>query len=540
MLPLRTVRVKGQVARQPWRNVGIPFLAVVLAVQIGSIASAHADSSDAHRGATGASWAQYLPSTTGSACTSAASSTLFGSTTSATQVVTVAGVDKSSKSRTITLHVASGDGPQDVTYTIGADGSLQTPGIDQSAGSTHVTSAGFVIYPPIPTVLKGKDSEGQVTVKAESAELPAGSASYTMRYRAHPVFSSDPIVTPAGAFRDVVGLDVTMTAVDSDLSDGGSVGARVVLQFMSGLLSTTVWFARGIGPVLVVTALGRVELAGCTRPDGSPARLRTVPTPKSQHNARLCAKFQAFADLQGAATPKSSAGDWDSQKATAMDGLAKVIGVTRQLRRSAPPGLDRDVATMVRAFKRLNKFVATSSDEDEVATALLRDEANAQAGLATRRVFEYGKAHCGIDLSATSTDTPGSDGSGTEEQSGHSGNPAGGPVLGAEWGSDQEGYGTARPATVFNGGDPTGLVSDISWDSWEGSRVTGHGTAVYVTADQTVADGTDEPATIVAFDLGDCNGRQAYRAVEWFFPQHGESFKPDQYINACTGDYVGS
>ena len=26
----------------------------------------------------------------------------------------------------------------------------------------------------------------------------------------------------------------------------------------------------------------------------------------------------------------------------------------------------------------------------------------------------------------------------------------------------------------------------------------------------------------------------AYTAVEWYFPQHGESFNPKSYVNACT------
>jgi hypothetical protein len=47
-------------------------------------------------------------------------------------------------------------------------------------------------------------------------------------------------------------------------------------------------------------------------------------------------------------------------------------------------------------------------------------------------------------------------------------------------------------------------------------------------------------AQIVAFHLGSCRGRSSYNAVEWFFPKYGESFNPRRYINACTGQYVGS
>jgi hypothetical protein len=38
-----------------------------------------------------------------------------------------------------------------------------------------------------------------------------------------------------------------------------------------------------------------------------------------------------------------------------------------------------------------------------------------------------------------------------------------------------EGWGTARPARIFNGGDPSGLVTHIRWASWGRSTANGHG-----------------------------------------------------------------
>jgi hypothetical protein len=38
-----------------------------------------------------------------------------------------------------------------------------------------------------------------------------------------------------------------------------------------------------------------------------------------------------------------------------------------------------------------------------------------------------------------------------------------------------EGWGTVRPARIFNGGDPSGLVTEIHWVSWEGKTATGFG-----------------------------------------------------------------
>jgi len=40
---------------------------------------------------------------------------------------------------------------------------------------------------------------------------------------------------------------------------------------------------------------------------------------------------------------------------------------------------------------------------------------------------------------------------------------------------DGEGWGTARPAKIFNGGDPSGLVSHLRWVSWGGKTAIGHG-----------------------------------------------------------------
>jgi hypothetical protein len=42
---------------------------------------------------------------------------------------------------------------------------------------------------------------------------------------------------------------------------------------------------------------------------------------------------------------------------------------------------------------------------------------------------------------------------------------------------------------------------------------------------------------VVLFQRGRCDGRSAYNAIEWYFPQHGQKFSPGTYINACTGTY---
>jgi hypothetical protein len=53
----------------------------------------------------------------------------------------------------------------------------------------------------------------------------------------------------------------------------------------------------------------------------------------------------------------------------------------------------------------------------------------------------------------------------------------------------------------------------------------------------SVAQGREEKATVVAFRLGRCHRRLMYQAVEWYFPQHGQSFRPRVYQNICAGSY---
>lgn len=114
------------------------------------------------------------------------------------------------------------------------------------------------------------------------------------------------------------------------------------------------------------------------------------------------------------------------------------------------------------------------------------------------------------------------------------------PTLGQVWGESQQGYGQVRPTSIFNGGDPTGSVSNVAWQSWGGAQATGTGTAEYVAPGQIVATGTQETATVVAFDLGACQGKFMYQAIEWYFPEEGQTYDPSNYIDICTGTYVSN
>jgi hypothetical protein len=114
------------------------------------------------------------------------------------------------------------------------------------------------------------------------------------------------------------------------------------------------------------------------------------------------------------------------------------------------------------------------------------------------------------------------------------------PRLGRTWGRSQSGYGTVRPTRVFNGGDPTGLVIHIHWSGWGSGEAIGRGDAEYVWPGTSVASNRlTSGARIVAFHLGTCRGHRAYNAIEWYFPKYGQTFNPNDYIDICSGQYVG-
>jgi len=113
------------------------------------------------------------------------------------------------------------------------------------------------------------------------------------------------------------------------------------------------------------------------------------------------------------------------------------------------------------------------------------------------------------------------------------------PTLGLLTGTFAQGsgFGQVKPKKVYNGGDPTGLVTSITWHDWGGGQATGTGLSDYVAPGQSVAQGKIEPVRIVAFDLGTCSGRYMYAAVEWYFPQHKQAFNASQFEDVCIGAY---
>ena len=113
------------------------------------------------------------------------------------------------------------------------------------------------------------------------------------------------------------------------------------------------------------------------------------------------------------------------------------------------------------------------------------------------------------------------------------------PTLGltGAW-SAGTGFGMVRPTEVYLGGDPTGLISTVTWSSWGAQQATGTGTGSYLAANEITAHASSTQMTIVAFDLGTCDGHAAYKEVEWYAPSKGAEFDPSQAVYTCYEGYV--
>jgi len=96
------------------------------------------------------------------------------------------------------------------------------------------------------------------------------------------------------------------------------------------------------------------------------------------------------------------------------------------------------------------------------------------------------------------------------------------------------GFGRPHPSEVYFGGDALSVIEKIHWNSWGPPRAVGDGTAWYLPPGvKSNSEGHAAPAKVVAYDLGTCHGKLAYRKLEWFFPSHGGHFSPSRGNHIC-------
>jgi hypothetical protein len=82
----------------------------------------------------------------------------------------------------------------------------------------------------------------------------------------------------------------------------------------------------------------------------------------------------------------------------------------------------------------------------------------------------------------------------------------GGEVYGGELG---EGWGVARPDTIYNGGVPSGLIANVHWSSWGGAVARGRGRHPIYKPRGGYSRHPVVPQ-LKATRIGSCEGRDAY------------------------------
>jgi hypothetical protein len=107
------------------------------------------------------------------------------------------------------------------------------------------------------------------------------------------------------------------------------------------------------------------------------------------------------------------------------------------------------------------------------------------------------------------------------------------PILGLDVAWPYRGFAQIEPRYITWGGDGTSIIHDVHWTTWGGEQAVGRGVAEYVGPNGSPATGHDEPATVVASDLGRCQGHVVYRELEWYFPQHHEQLRQKYQWHTC-------
>jgi hypothetical protein len=107
------------------------------------------------------------------------------------------------------------------------------------------------------------------------------------------------------------------------------------------------------------------------------------------------------------------------------------------------------------------------------------------------------------------------------------------PILGLDVAWPYRGFEQIEPRYVTWGGDGTSFIRDVHWATWGGEQAVGQGVAEYVGPNGSPASGHAEAATVVASDLGRCQGHFVYRELEWYFPQHHEQLRQKYQWHTC-------
>jgi len=95
------------------------------------------------------------------------------------------------------------------------------------------------------------------------------------------------------------------------------------------------------------------------------------------------------------------------------------------------------------------------------------------------------------------------------------------------------GWGQVEPATIDNGGDPTGRAWDVVWQGWGTTRAIGKGYGYWQAPGVDVVHAVPARVELVAFSLVKCSGHLSYSKIEWLYPEHGQRFELNDAEAIC-------
>jgi hypothetical protein len=92
-------------------------------------------------------------------------------------------------------------------------------------------------------------------------------------------------------------------------------------------------------------------------------------------------------------------------------------------------------------------------------------------------------------------------------------------VLGAKaFAPNGTGWGTSKPMEIFNGGDPSGLITEVHWSSWGGAEAIGSGRNP-IFKPQGGYYRNPVSIKLKASGLGRCGGQPAYTRLSFREPK---------------------
>lgn len=165
---------------------------------------------------------------------------------------------------------------QTLRYTFPADGSIATAPGAYSNSLWHYTYSGAEVFPPVAALRAGRTRPASLSlmmagVTAATAAsiapllLPGHKAlDITLHYEVGPAPAKSEITTPAGTFRDLLGVGFHITSVAvTDATKKGAAQLRPLLSALGQEISATTYFAPGAGAVATTTLGHTVLLDHC-------------------------------------------------------------------------------------------------------------------------------------------------------------------------------------------------------------------------------------------------------------------------------------